>query len=614
MFRVTALLLPVVILIAGMVELYPSPAKSSEMYIIGRGLYDADACVNSNLQATDMVMSDIHNRAHGGYVLSRERDKYVAESVNKPGGSHGFALVRDDAWNTEDLVLAISRARQLALEEADSTHLIIYLPRNELGEVNALMQGVLQITPLTVEIRLVDTGCGAYRAPEGAADIRLEITRLSVPASGNTGISRIIYTVILDIESYLGLPEHVLSAETNLITDLQLEHADVFDVVAYLCEKYTVPLPHNQDLATVGDIARYLVDTPTEVPADTGAGATRGGESEQSRMYIQPVYFATDRKQESIEKGVTYNGERALDGRVTFGVCIVSIPPDLVAARSQRKLKGVTFSSASLKQIQILSVDSLDKDTYWQVLAGQDDKARQDIAVFIHGYKMPFEKAVRRAAQFAFDTEFGGITTLFSWPSNGGFLSYESDREDVAWSASHIEQYLGEVRAHFPDARLHLIAHSMGSQGLLQALNMMAIRNQTSGNVPFFSVILAAPDFDAQLFKQQIAPRVIALSQHWTVYASENDTALDISAQVNGTQRLGTPVTPVAGVDTVDASDIEVSPWSIPEFHSYYATKQVVLRDIRQALGGIPASARGLTERIIGNLKYWQLMPGSVVR
>jgi esterase/lipase superfamily enzyme len=145
----------------------------------------------------------------------------------------------------------------------------------------------------------------------------------------------------------------------------------------------------------------------------------------------------------------------------------------------------------------------------------------------------------------------------------------------------------------------------MGNEGLLRALTLVALRMGADAPPIFENVILAAPDFDAQIFVEQTAPRVRGLSKRWTVYVSDKDGALNISSRIRNAKRLGLPVTLAAGVDTVDATGIEVTPWSVPEFHSYYATKQLVIADLIGVLEGLDPASRKLSALMRGGLQYW---------
>jgi hypothetical protein len=94
-------------------------------------------------------------------------------------------------------------------------------------------------------------------------------------------------------------------------------------------------------------------------------------------------------------------------------------------------------------------------------------------------------------------------------------------------------------------------------------------------------------------------------SKRWTVYVSDKDGALNVSSRIRNAKRLGLPVTLAAGVDTVDATGIEVTPWSVPEFHSYYATKRLVIADLIGVLEGLDPASRELLALMQGGLQYW---------
>jgi esterase/lipase superfamily enzyme len=263
-----------------------------------------------------------------------------------------------------------------------------------------------------------------------------------------------------------------------------------------------------------------------------------------------------------------------------------------------------------LKSITPLSPEFFFSTINARVNPGSEKSRRGsgDLVIFIHGFNVTFEEAARRTAQIAFDYGFQGVPMMFSWPSDGKLLSYPSDREDVTWSITHIEQFFNDVLTKTRAKRVHLIAHSMGNQGLIGALNTMALRRGRNETPLFENIILAAPDFDAQLFQQQIAPNSISLARRWTLYTSKKDAALNISSSVNSAWRLGlSPVTIVSGMDIIDASEIEVTPWSVPQFHSYYASKQTVVDDIIATLKGVVPARRNLLSRTKSGSTYWMI-------
>ncbi len=121
----------------------------------------------------------------------------------------------------------------------------------------------------------------------------------------------------------------------------------------------------------------------------------------------------------------------------------------------------------------------------------------------------------------------------------------------------------------------------------------------------FDEIILAAPDIDADTFKRDIAPKILAGKGGTTLYASSGDYALMASKTFAGYRRAGDTaggITIVPGVDTIDASAIRT------DFvgHSYYADSNSVLGDLRDLILGKPPAKRAhLAPAETAQGKYW---------
>jgi len=48
----------------------------------------------------------------------------------------------------------------------------------------------------------------------------------------------------------------------------------------------------------------------------------------------------------------------------------------------------------------------------------------------------------------------------------------------------------------------------------------------------------------------------------------------------------------IEGIDSIDATGIYVAPWSVPEPHSYYASKLRVVEDLVGVIRGLGPAAR----------------------
>jgi esterase/lipase superfamily enzyme len=395
---------------------------------------------------------------------------------------------------------------------------------------------------------------------------------------------KIVDEVARKLAARFGLPAEQFEESTDLVLDLGLDSADVYYAVVEILESYGVQLPPRKEVTRVGQIATLAAAATRTFAAKKKAGETTA--------YVQTVYYATDRKVTgATEPELAFDGNRSAGGAMSYGKAEVNIPVSHKRGQIETPWLGLESLRDAGKHIYILKLTGFDE-------AGLMDELRQtgggetDLLVYVHGFNVPFSDAIVRAAQVAFDFGFQGAPIVYSWPSDGGITSYNTDGEDIAWSTKHIETLLTRLKQEFPDRKLHLVAHSMGSRGLLGALRLMAYRD--ASKALFQSVIVCAPDFDSELFRDQIAVEIKPLAKQWVVYTSDKDLALTASEQINSAPRLGKPVTYAEGYEIIDATGVEVTPWSLPETHSYYATKQRVLDDMVSVIKGLLPEQRGL--------------------
>ncbi len=395
---------------------------------------------------------------------------------------------------------------------------------------------------------------------------------------------KVVDEVAKKLAARFGLPAEKFEEYTDLVLDLGLDPTDVYYAVVEILDGYGVQLPPRKEITRVGQIATLAAATTR-----TFATKKKAGDVE---TYVQTVYYATDRNATGAEEPeLAFDGTRSPNGAMNYGKAEVNIPVSHKRGQIETPWMGLQSLRDAGKHIYILQLTGFDEAGLMAELRGVGG-GEADLLVYVHGFNVPFSDAIVRAGQVAFDFGFQGAPIVYSWPSDGGITSYNTDSEDVAWSAKHIEGLLTKLKAEFPDRKLHLVAHSMGSRGLLGALRLMAYRDASQ---PLFqSVILCAPDFDSELFRDQIAAEVRPLAQQWVVYTSDKDLALTASEQINAAPRLGKPVTYAEGYEIIDATGLEVTPWSLPETHSYYATKQRVLDDMVSVLKGLLPGERGL--------------------
>jgi esterase/lipase superfamily enzyme len=205
----------------------------------------------------------------------------------------------------------------------------------------------------------------------------------------------------------------------------------------------------------------------------------------------------------------------------------------------------------------------------------------RDLFVFIHGYNVTFDAAAKRAAQIAYDMGHSAVPVLFSWPSRGRTVGYIADTAVVRLSGRRLAVFLEDLVERSGAETIHIVAHSMGSRALSDALEIMALRRGTEQDDPavFGQVLFAAPDVDALLFAE-MARTFRPLVQRLTLYASEQDWALASSRKLHGAQSRagqgGDVLLVEESFDSIDMSELGEDMLA----HSYFADDSSAIADM----------------------------------
>ena len=345
-----------------------------------------------------------------------------------------------------------------------------------------------------------------------------------------------------------------------------------------------------------------------EQPADSVQ--TRGGEPNYK---VVRVNYATDRKPTgSRQPAEWFGGER---GTLSYGVCDVSIPLDHRPGELESpSIWRLEFRANPDKHVVLQSVAGQDKERFFADLAARVRSADgHKLFVFVHGYNVSFANAARRTAQISHDlsTELGLdlAPVFYSWPSQASLGGYTVDESNIEWSQSNLKSFLIDVATRMGSDQIYVVAHSMGNRATTRAMAaLMSERPELRGK--FREIILLAPDVDADVFKRDIAPALLAGGRPVTLYASSKDKALQASKKLHGYPRLGdagADLTIVPGIETLDASSVETDFLG----HSYYSYANSVLTDIKEIIAGIGhAAQRSRPQQVVDPLgRYWKIRP-----
>lgn len=133
--------------------------------------------------------------------------------------------------------------------------------------------------------------------------------------------------------------------------------------------------------------------------------------------------------------------------------------------------------------------------------------SKKSAFIFVHGYNVSFADAAKRTAQISYDLGFDGAPVFYSWPSAGELDGYRGDEESIKWAQGHIEAFIKDVTEQTGAESIYLIAHSMGNRGLTRAFSNLIASESYDASV-IKEVVLTAPDIDAEVFRNEIAPKI----------------------------------------------------------------------------------------------------------
>jgi esterase/lipase superfamily enzyme len=273
-----------------------------------------------------------------------------------------------------------------------------------------------------------------------------------------------------------------------------------------------------------------------------------------------PLFYVTDRAPEQDEDGtLSYGYARSVS--VAFGSAVVDLGVDITweglleASRTQSRLDPVKLELRDVTEIvrappTPLPFKEVDGrvveepgmaaqraeaiEVFRRVLVRQLERTpRKEVFLFVHGYHNSFADASFAMAEL--------------WHFLGR-VGVPYDRESSEFTIYHMRMVLGLISS-FPEVeKIHLIAHSRGTDVAVAAVRELTIGARGAGIDPrekykIHNLVLAAPDLDLEVAAQRIVGDKLPLSVHrFTVYTSPEDKAIGVASRLFASPRgrLGT--------------------------------------------------------------------------
>jgi esterase/lipase superfamily enzyme len=389
---------------------------------------------------------------------------------------------------------------------------------------------------------------------------------------------------------------------------------------------------------------RVLAPTPNVF---TNGGYPQGDIPPAYRTTQPSIFYVTDRYEERRDGDLSYGAERS--SSMAFGVSIVSFGEgqnwqSLSSASGQAK-RDTKIKFGIVESREILRFDKTPIPfevvngrpvrtpeavaSYNRKRAEFQDHIRQqmrianrnEVVIFVPGFNNSFEDGLYSLADIWHFSGRRGVPVLYSWPSGaGGLFGYFTDRESGEFTVFHFKELLKQL-SQIPELRkIHIVAHSRGTDVTTTALREMIIAVRNQGKNPktalkIENLVMAAPDLDFAVVRQRlIAEGFGAAIGQVTVYMNRGDSALGISQRLMSGQRFGTLMQGrLKEVDRDIFSEVKTVSFVNVEGvkgltgHAYYRTNRNVLSDIGTIIrnSARPGSKSRPLTRLQGN--FWSM-------
>ncbi|MDA4844683.1 alpha/beta hydrolase [Hoeflea poritis] len=293
---------------------------------------------------------------------------------------------------------------------------------------------------------------------------------------------------------------------------------------------------------------------------------------------IERVFVATMRAPTNRNE-MRFSSERA--DRLHFADIDVSVPKQ----RKVGKLIGPTDVPDPSREFGAVRVDSFDDETAFVEAINREMLKRppkERVAfVFVHGYNTKFGESVYRHAQLRKDYNVRAVPVTYSWPSAGKLQGYLYDRDSAQYARDGLIRTLkllqrSKARSTF------IVAHSMGTLLTMETLRQASISGDKQLLRSVGALVLAAPDIDNDVFKEQVG-KIDPLPDPFVMFVSSKDQALRASQLVRrGTPRVGEgeeiATWQSLGITVVDLSNV---PDGGLTKHGVYASSPTLIRIIQ---------------------------------
>ena len=370
------------------------------------------------------------------------------------------------------------------------------------------------------------------------------------------------------------------------------------------------------------------------------------------------LFYITDRAPEDVEEGnLRYGYGRSPS--LALGTAVVDLGVGITweelleASRTRTRSKKVVLKLGVIKEIfrtpdlplpykevdgriivqsDLLVEDKTAREVFHHTLTEQLALTpRKEVFIYVHGFNNSFKDAAFVMAELWHFLGRIGVPMIYTWPAGyPGLFGYTYDRESSEFTIYHLRETLS-LLASFPEIeKIHLIAHSRGTDVATAAVRELTISARATGIDPkakfkIHNLVLIAPDLDVQVAVQRIAGDKLDYSvNRFTIYTSSADEAIGAAEWLFSSPRGRVGTIRMEKTSEVLKAALEFSPKSVKHInyspapnsstgsygHSYFRTAPTVSSDLVLMLrDDLDAGTPGRPLKPMG-LGFWRIPPG----
>ncbi|RYF92820.1 MAG: alpha/beta hydrolase [Caulobacteraceae bacterium] len=211
----------------------------------------------------------------------------------------------------------------------------------------------------------------------------------------------------------------------------------------------------------------------------------------------------------------------------------------------------------------------------------------RQVVIFVHGYNQSPNAALSSGIAIRTLLRLDAPMIMFMWPSQGVLRDYPKDQAMAEASRNAFQTVLCDARTRYPDAKVSVIAHSMGNYLVANALDHLASRGGCTAGAKISNLVMMSPDIPDEKMRELHQP-IVSQADIVTAYVSQIDRAVE-SSEVFwqgpnfGFVRNGVPIIypGIFSIDVTSVQDINFSFMSLN--HDSYSFSQI-MEDVYELL------------------------------